>query len=80
MLALGSSTHWSNALYELTKEREVSPDAFIEYFQPLMEWLQKENSKYSSNTSGSTTKYNISQVTLAMLVYLNLIGLLNYVV
>ena len=52
MLELGSSQHWSDALYTLTGERDVSSDAIIEYFQPLLDWLQQENAKYPNDLPG----------------------------
>ena len=48
MLSLGSSKHWTYALNLLTGETTANMDAFIEYFQPLLDWLKKENSNYNS--------------------------------
>ncbi|KAB0795435.1 hypothetical protein PPYR_12274 [Photinus pyralis] len=44
-LSLGSSRHWSVALKEITGETELSGSAIIEYFQPLYQYLQRENYK-----------------------------------
>uniref|UniRef100_A0A182QDG1 Angiotensin-converting enzyme n=1 Tax=Anopheles farauti TaxID=69004 RepID=A0A182QDG1_9DIPT len=43
MLALGSSKPWPDAMEALTGQRKMSADALIEYFQPLYDWLVKEN-------------------------------------
>jgi len=43
MLALGASKPWQEALYELTGEREMDASAIIEYFEPLMKWLEEQN-------------------------------------
>ena len=43
MLSLGQSKPWPEALYELTGTREMDASAIIEYFAPLMSWLQESN-------------------------------------
>ncbi|XP_041779407.1 angiotensin-converting enzyme-like isoform X4 [Anopheles merus] len=43
MLAMGSSKPWPDAMEVLTGQRKMSADALIEYFQPLYDWLVKEN-------------------------------------
>ena len=43
MLAMGSSRPWPEAMEALTGQREMKADAILEYFQPLMEWLEKTN-------------------------------------
>ncbi len=45
MLSLGSSVHWSEALESLTNEKEINADALLEYFEPLTNWLIRENAK-----------------------------------
>lgn len=52
MLKLGASKHWSYALRGLSGEKEVKADPIFEYFEPLIKWLQIENSKYSDNSPG----------------------------
>lgn len=44
-LSLGSSVHWSEAMNVITKGKTKKMDAqpLVEYFQPLMKFLQKEN-------------------------------------
>uniref|UniRef100_A0A7G3ADB7 Angiotensin-converting enzyme n=1 Tax=Lutzomyia longipalpis TaxID=7200 RepID=A0A7G3ADB7_LUTLO len=45
-LGLGLSKHWSEALREMTGETELSAAALLEYFSPLVEYLQEENEKW----------------------------------
>ncbi len=43
MLALGRSRPWQDALEKLTGTRQMDASAIIEYFQPLMQWLDEQN-------------------------------------
>ncbi len=43
MLALGRSKPWQDALEKLTGTREMDASALVEYFQPLMQWLEEQN-------------------------------------
>ena len=43
MLAMGRSKGWPEALETFTGQREMSGEAFLEYFAPLKEWLDKQN-------------------------------------
>ena len=43
MLSLGASKPWPDALEAFTGTREISGEAMIEYFRPLMAWLQAQN-------------------------------------
>ncbi len=43
MLAMGASRPWPNALEAFTGSREMSGRAMVEYFRPLMTWLQQQN-------------------------------------
>jgi len=43
MLKLGASRPWQDALEKLTGTRQMDASAIIEYFQPLMDWLQNKN-------------------------------------
>ena len=43
MLALGQSRPWPDALEALTSSREMDASAIVDYFQPLMTWLAKQN-------------------------------------
>jgi len=53
-LKLGSSRHWKDVLYVMTNERELRGSALLEYFQPLSEFLKKENSMKVSEASGNS--------------------------
>lgn len=44
-LELGLSKHWSVALEKMTGESEISGDAVLEYFKPLLDFLKEENEK-----------------------------------
>jgi peptidyl-dipeptidase A len=43
MLAMGNSKAWPDAMEALTGKRNMDASALIEYFQPLMGWLEQEN-------------------------------------
>ena len=43
MLALGASRPWQDALEKLTGTRQMDATAIVEYFQPLMGWLEEQN-------------------------------------
>ncbi|XP_072043034.1 angiotensin-converting enzyme-like [Amphiura filiformis] len=43
MLSLGSSVPWPDAMEKITGQREMSAEPLVKYFQPLMDWLEKEN-------------------------------------
>ena len=43
MLSQGQSEPWQDALEKLTGTREMSGTAIINYFQPLMGWLEEQN-------------------------------------
>lgn len=43
MLAMGASRPWPDALEAFTGTREMSGRALINYFRPLMTWLQRQN-------------------------------------
>ncbi|XP_043928726.1 angiotensin-converting enzyme 2 [Protopterus annectens] len=43
MLKLGNSESWTKALEQVTGETKMNSAPLIEYFQPLFEWLQKNN-------------------------------------
>jgi peptidyl-dipeptidase A len=47
MLALGASKPWPDALEEFTGVRDLSADALVSYFQPLMTWLKGQNRERS---------------------------------
>lgn len=43
MLALGAQKPWPDALQVLTGQREMDASAILEYYAPLMQWLEKQN-------------------------------------
>lgn len=43
MLAAGQSRPWQEVLYEATGERRMDANAMVEYFQPLVAWLERQN-------------------------------------
>ncbi len=43
MLSLGASRPWQDALEKLTGTRRMDASAIVEYFQPLMGWLEEQN-------------------------------------
>ena len=43
MLEMGASKPWPDALEAFTGEREMSGKAMVEYFAPLMAWLEEQN-------------------------------------
>jgi len=51
-LKLGSSRPWQDVLSVMTDERELRGSALLEYFQPLREFLQKENGMKFKAASG----------------------------
>jgi peptidyl-dipeptidase A len=52
MLALGASQPWPDTLEKLTGTRQMDASAISEYFQPLAEWLAKENAGQKCGWSG----------------------------
>jgi peptidyl-dipeptidase A len=43
MLAMGASKPWPDALEAMTGSREMDASAIIDYFAPLMGWLEEQN-------------------------------------
>lgn len=43
MLEIGASKPWPDALEAFTGERQMSGTAMVEYFAPLMDWLEEQN-------------------------------------
>jgi peptidyl-dipeptidase A len=43
MLAAGASNPWPQILFEATGERAMDASAMVEYFQPLLAWLERQN-------------------------------------
>ncbi|MFL0356356.1 M2 family metallopeptidase [Erythrobacter sp. GH1-10] len=43
MLEMGASKPWPDALEAFTGERQMTGKAMVEYFAPLMDWLEEQN-------------------------------------
>lgn len=43
MLAMGASRPWPEALEALTGQRQMDATAIVDYFQPLLAWLETQN-------------------------------------
>jgi peptidyl-dipeptidase A len=43
MLSMGASRPWPEALEKLTGQRSMDATALLDYFQPLMRWLERQN-------------------------------------
>jgi peptidyl-dipeptidase A len=43
MLAMGASRPWPDALEALTGQREMDATAVVDYFRPLLDWLETQN-------------------------------------
>ncbi|MET0292285.1 MAG: M2 family metallopeptidase [Steroidobacteraceae bacterium] len=53
MLSAGNSEPWQDTLQKLTGSREMDASAIVEYFQPLMAYLQERNAGQKCGWSGS---------------------------
>ena len=45
MLKLGASKPWQDAMEAMTGQRDVLATPLLNYFEPLMVWLEAENAK-----------------------------------
>ena len=43
MMQKGASEPWQDTLEDLTGSREMDASAIVEYFAPLMAWLEEDN-------------------------------------
>jgi len=43
MLAAGQSKPWPEILFAATGERRMDTGAMVDYFQPLLVWLERQN-------------------------------------
>ena len=43
MLAAGQSKPWQDILADATGERQMDATAMVDYFQPLVAWLERQN-------------------------------------
>ena len=63
MLQLGNSQHWSVALKELTGKSGMDAQPLLDYFQPLHDWLKKENLKHQAITLANSSSL-LKQISL----------------
>lgn len=42
---MGSTKPWPDAMEVLTGQRQMDASGLLEYFEPLYEWLKKENER-----------------------------------
>ncbi|KAL5009469.1 hypothetical protein ScPMuIL_011774 [Solemya velum] len=72
MLKQGSSKPWQSILESMTGQSEMDAEPFIEFFQPLIDWLEKQNAgervgwddqcsaeKYESAVTDWLSQYNL---------------------
>jgi peptidyl-dipeptidase A len=52
MLQAGASKPWPETLEKLTGTRQMDASAIIDYFQPLMGWLEEKNAGQQCGWSG----------------------------
>eukprot|EP00057_Strongylocentrotus_purpuratus_P018666 XP_011673140.1 PREDICTED: angiotensin-converting enzyme-like [Strongylocentrotus purpuratus] len=81
MLAMGRSMPWQDAMEALTGQREMKADAILEYFQPLMEWLERtnaENEEVIGWPSASAAGVTLSNSPLHLLVLSLMLYLLKH--
>ncbi|XP_072029767.1 angiotensin-converting enzyme-like [Amphiura filiformis] len=57
MLALGSSVPWPEAMERITGQREISALPLVKYFQPLLDFLEKENRANDDTIGWSDTEW-----------------------
>ncbi|XP_070531903.1 angiotensin-converting enzyme-like [Ptychodera flava] len=55
MLKLGSSKEWPDALEAVTGSRVMDASAIVEYFQPLMDWLDAKNKEEGNHIGWDLT-------------------------
>lgn len=78
-LKLGSSRPWQDVLSVMTDERELRGSALLEYFQPLREFLQKENGMKFKAASGKANTESTDQ-TIPIAVGAVLLGIVIVVI
>ncbi|CAJ0959492.1 unnamed protein product, partial [Ranitomeya imitator] len=54
MLELGNSSPWTKALESITGGTKMDAQPLLNYFQPLYEWLQKNNNDNNIKSGWST--------------------------
>lgn len=56
MLKLGKSKPWPDAMEAMTGTRNMSAEAFIEYFEPLKKFLEKRNKETGAYVGWESTE------------------------
>lgn len=54
MLSLGASKPWPDALEIITGQRKMEASALVEYFKPLIDWLEKKNKETGAHIGWSS--------------------------
>ncbi|XP_060557633.1 angiotensin-converting enzyme-like protein Ace3 [Ruditapes philippinarum] len=58
MMKLGNSKPWPEAMKKLTGSETIKPDAILEYFEPLRQWLEKENRRTGAQIGWKNAEIN----------------------
>ncbi|XP_071837203.1 angiotensin-converting enzyme-like [Apostichopus japonicus] len=72
MLKLGSSRPWPEALEAITGSRDMSAEPLIEFFKPLIDWLEVQNEMngdvvgWEDDNPGSAVSYGGSWIVLLL--------------
>lgn len=56
MLEMGSSMPWQDAMEKITGQRTMDASGLLKYFQPLHDWLKKENEKTGEKIGWDSTE------------------------
>lgn len=56
MLEMGKSKPWPEAMKAMTGSRDMSADAFLEYFEPLIKYFEKQNKKTGAHVGWESTE------------------------
>ncbi|XP_077861596.1 angiotensin-converting enzyme-like [Saccoglossus kowalevskii] len=64
MLKLGSSKKWPEALEAITGSREMDASAIVDYFKPLMTWLEEKNEEKGYVVGWSDTGITMKPTTM----------------
>ena len=84
MLKLGSSEPWQVAMQQISGTDKMDASAVLEYFQPLMEWLQNENQgeavgweegcpagSFDDNNNAATSVYSIWTLLIVLMAFVS---------
>ena len=67
MLRLGSSQPWPVAMEAITGQPNMDAQALLDYFEPLHEWLKKENEGHPVGWEDECPPNSFSETSLATL-------------